>query len=60
VHENEREAIIENLLARAKLNVPAMTKYQLDMFDLPSGVLLQKHERGELLYRNIFGIRCWF
>lgn len=37
-----------------------MTKYQVDLFDLPSGVLLQKHERGELLYRNIFRIRCWF
>ncbi len=22
--------------------------------------MLQKHERGELLYRNIFRIRCWF
>jgi hypothetical protein len=40
--------------------LPAFARIQTDQYSLPSGVLLQKHERGELLYRNIYTVRCCF
>jgi hypothetical protein len=40
--------------------MPAIARFQTDPYQLPSGVLLQKHDRGELLYRNVYTVRCVF
>lgn len=60
VKENQKTNEIVEILYSESLRMPAFVRYQTDPYQIPSGVLLQKHERGELLYRNVFLVRCIF
>jgi|LauGreDrversion4_2_1035121.scaffolds.fasta_scaffold07450_6 hypothetical protein len=62
IKRGERKNIRESskVMSMNIVMLPAIARIQTDQYSLPSGVLLQKHERGELLYRNIYTVRCCF
>lgn len=60
VKENEKVQEIDNMLKKAAFEWQGQVRLQSDPYQLPSGVLLQKNERGELLYRSIYTVRCLF